>query len=75
MIRPRYHINVFYSEEDGCFVADVPDLRHCSAFGVTPEEALSQVQAAMKGWLAQARKMRRPIPKPLYRPAIYQVSP
>lgn len=70
----RYHINVFYSEEDGCFVADVPDLKCCSAFGATPEEALAEVQVAMKGWLAQARKMRRSIPKPLYRPAIYQAS-
>jgi len=22
-----YHINVFWSEEDGCYVADIPDLR------------------------------------------------
>ena len=31
-----YHINVFYSDEDGGYIADVPDLESCSAFGATP---------------------------------------
>jgi predicted RNase H-like HicB family nuclease len=68
----RYHINVFYSAEDGCFVADVPDLAHCSAFGETPEDALREVGVAVNAWVAAARKLRRPVPKPRYRPAIYQ---
>src|SRR6266542_882131 len=33
-----YHINVFWSDEDGCYVADIPDLAYCSAFGDTPEK-------------------------------------
>jgi len=41
-----YHINVSYSEEDECWVADLPDLEYCSAFGDTPEEAVAQVQIA-----------------------------
>ena len=41
-----YHINIFYSEEDECCVADIPDLVYCSAFGDTPEEALAEVQIA-----------------------------
>ena len=32
-----YHINIFYSEEDRAYVADIPDLKFCSAFGDTPE--------------------------------------
>lgn len=28
-----YHINIFYSEVDECYVADIPDLKYCSAFG------------------------------------------
>ena len=32
-----YHFNVFWSDEDGCYVADIPDLAFCSAFGDTPE--------------------------------------
>ena len=34
-----YHINIFYSEEDEGYIADIPDLSYCSAFGETPAEA------------------------------------
>ena len=70
----RYHINIFYSEEDGGFIADIPDLASCSAFGKTPEEALTEVERAQAAWLKAARAARRPIPKPRYRPAIYQAA-
>ena len=69
-----YHINVFYSDEDGGYIADVPDLKSCSAFGTTPEEALREVLIARDAWLETARKHRKPIPKPRYRPAIYAVA-
>ena len=67
-----YHINIFYSEEDGGYIADIPDLDSCSAFGKTPEEALEQVQVAKNAWLETARALGRPIPRPKYKPAIYQ---
>jgi hypothetical protein len=41
-----YHINIFPSDEDGGYIADIPDLPHCSAFGETPEEALAEVLAS-----------------------------
>jgi predicted RNase H-like HicB family nuclease len=69
-----YHINIFYSEEDGGYIADIPDLVACSAFGRTPHEALQEVQEAKRAWLAAAKKERKPIPPPAYRPAIYQLA-
>ena len=69
-----YHINIFYSEEDECYIADIPDLKYCSACGSTPEEALREAQIAKAAWLAAAKKRRKPIPKPKYRPAIYQLA-
>ncbi|MEW5826286.1 MAG: type II toxin-antitoxin system HicB family antitoxin [Candidatus Bipolaricaulota bacterium] len=69
-----YHINIFWSEEDGGYIADIPDLASCSAFGDTPEEALRQVETAKEAWLAAARAEGRPVPVPRYRPAIYQTS-
>jgi predicted RNase H-like HicB family nuclease len=69
-----YHINVFFSEEDGGYIADIPDLRHCSAFGETPEEALQEVLKAKQAWIASARKNKKTIPAPRYRPVIYQVA-
>ena len=66
-----YHVNVFYSDEDGGYIADIPDLESCSAFGVTQQEALAEVAVAKAAWLAAAREMGRAIPEPRYRPAIY----
>lgn len=69
---PKYHINVFYSTEDRAFIADVPDLKFCSAHGKSPEAAVREVQIAMRGWLKAAKASGRRIPKPRYRPAMYQ---
>ncbi len=69
-----YHINIFYSEEDEGYIADIPDLKFCSAFGDTPEEALREVQIAKTAWLEAARAEGKPIPLPRYRPVIYQVA-
>ncbi len=69
-----YHINIFYSEEDGGYIADIPDLKHCSAFGATPDEALREVMKAKKAWLTTAKKNKKYIPSPRYKPLIYQVA-
>jgi predicted RNase H-like HicB family nuclease len=69
-----YHINVFYNQTDGCYVADVPDLKFCSACGDSPEEAVREVVIAKGAWLKAAREQGKPIPKPRYRPAIYQLA-
>lgn len=66
-----YHVNVFYSEEDGGYIADIPDLEACSGFGATRHEALAEVEIAKEAWVAAAREAGRPIPEPRYRPAIY----
>jgi predicted RNase H-like HicB family nuclease len=67
-----YHINIFCSDEDAAYVADIPDLDSCSAVGATLEEALAAVEIAKEAWLDAAREAGRPIPAPRYRPAIYQ---
>jgi len=69
-----YHINIFYSAEDDGYIADIPDLEACSAFGRTPEEALKEVQEAKAAWLESAHLEGKPIPSPRYRPAIYQLA-
>jgi predicted RNase H-like HicB family nuclease len=69
MTDPHYHINVFWSDEDACWIADVPDLRYCSAHGDTPAEALERVREAVQGWLEVARDHGMTIPEPTYRAA------
>lgn len=71
-MRPHYHVNLFWYPADDCWVADIPDLTACSAFGDTPEDALAEVQIAMDGWLATAAERGLTIPQPSYRPRIYE---
>jgi predicted RNase H-like HicB family nuclease len=61
---PTYPINVFWSDEDEAWVADVPDLAYCSAFGDTPHEAVAEVEIAMEAWLDAARSSGRQVPPP-----------
>ena len=67
-----YHINIFYSDDDGGYIADIPDLAFCSAFGKSPAVALREVERAKTAWLKAAKSAGKRIPKPRYRPAIYQ---
>ena len=69
-----YHINIFFSDEDEGYIADIPDLDSCSAFGTTPEEALQEVSKAKNAWIKAARFSGKPIPEPRYRPKIYCVN-
>jgi len=69
-----YHINIFYSQEDGEYIADIPDLKYCSASGATPEDALREVLVAKALWLEAAQRNGKPIPEPRYRPVIYQAG-
>ncbi|MBW4463145.1 MAG: type II toxin-antitoxin system HicB family antitoxin [Nodosilinea sp. WJT8-NPBG4] len=69
-----YHINIFYSDEDEGYIADIPDLNYCSAFGEPPLEALQELNLAKQAWLDAAQAEGKPIPPPTYRPIIYQLK-
>lgn len=71
-MKKDYCIIVFYSEEDEAYIADIPDLKYCSAHGDTPEEALKEVLIAKELWLEVALEDGATIPEPRYRPEIYQ---
>lgn len=69
-----YHINIFYSDEDEGYIADIPDLYGCSAWGATPTEALKELESAKVAWIEAAQASGKPIPSPKYRPVIYQAT-
>ena len=69
-----YYISIFYSDEDNAYVADIPDLEYCSAFGETQEEALREVIKAKEAWIAAASANNREIPPPKYKPVHYQLG-
>jgi len=52
----KYTVQIFYSEEDGGYIAIVPELSGCSAFGETREKALEEVKIAMQLWLKVAEE-------------------
>lgn len=60
----KYAIEIFYSEEDEGYIAIVPELPECSAFGETEEEALKEIKVAIDLWLETAKKDGLEIPKP-----------
>lgn len=69
-----YHINIFCSQEDGGYIADIPDLPRFAAFGEGPEEALAEVLKAKAAWMEAAKAEGKPIPPPSFKPVIYQLS-
>jgi predicted RNase H-like HicB family nuclease len=64
----RYAIIVFWSEEDGVRIADAPDLKSCSAFGATPEEALAELCFCDGCLVRAAREAGYSIPQARYQP-------
>ncbi len=61
----KYTIEIFFSEEDKGYIAIVPELPGCSAFGKTEEKSLEEIKVAMELWLETAKKEGKNIPKPL----------
>ena len=69
----KYAIEIFFSDEDEGFIAVVPELPGCSAFGETEEEALQEVKVAIDLWLDTARKEGREIPEPSGREHLQEI--
>ena len=60
----KYQIVISWSQEDGVFVADVPELPGCSAHGTTQEAALREAKKAIDLWIDTAKVKGRPVPEP-----------
>ncbi|MBX7148716.1 type II toxin-antitoxin system HicB family antitoxin [bacterium] len=62
--KTAYLINILWSEEDQCYIAEVPELEGCITHGKTSEQALKHVHQAIESWIMAAKKLKHPIPKP-----------
>jgi len=60
----KYEVILYWSGEDGVFVAEVPELPGCMAHGSTPQEALSNAQEAIQLWIDTAKEFGDPVPEP-----------
>ncbi len=63
-MNPRYEIIIYWSADDGCYLAEVPELPGCMADGSTYAETLANVEVVISEWMETARDLGRPIPEP-----------
>jgi predicted RNase H-like HicB family nuclease len=60
----KYEIIVYWSEDDGSYIAEVPELSGCMADGTSYEEAIRNAQIVIQEWIETAKILNREIPKP-----------
>ena len=63
-MKPKYEIILFWSEENGAYLAEVPELPGCMSDGSTPQKALANAEKVIKDWIETAQALGRPIPEP-----------
>jgi predicted RNase H-like HicB family nuclease len=59
----KYEIIMYWSEDDGCYIAEVPELPGCLADGQTYQEALTNAERVIREWIDAARELGRAIPE------------
>jgi len=60
----KYELIIYWSDEDGSFVVEVPELPGCMADGETYEQAVANAQQVIEEWIETARELGRQIPEP-----------
>ena len=65
----RYEVMVYWSQEDDCFIALVPELPGCAADGRTYQETMANVEIIIREWIETAQELGRSVPEPKGRPS------
>ena len=60
----KYGIILYWSDADGAFVAEVPELPGCMAHGTRKKPRSNTSIRAMELWIDTAREFGDPIPEP-----------
>ena len=60
----KYEIIIYWSEDDGSYIAEVPELPGCMADGKTYQDALTNAEQLIREWISTAKELGRPIPEP-----------
>ncbi len=60
----KYEVIIYWSQEDGAYIAEIPELPGCMADGKSYQSALRSAERAAKEWIAVARELGRPVPEP-----------
>ena len=60
----KYEVIIYWSEEDGSFIVEVPELPGCMADGRGYQEAVANAEIVINEWIETAKELGREIPKP-----------
>jgi len=60
----RYEVIIYWSKDDGAFLAEVPELPGCMADGKTYRESVENAEKVIHEWIDTARELGRAIPEP-----------
>ena len=60
----KYEVVIYWSQADGAFIAEVPELPGCMADGPTQAAALAAAERVAGEWLETARELGREVPQP-----------
>jgi predicted RNase H-like HicB family nuclease len=60
----RYEIVIYWSQEDNCFLAEVPEIPKLITDGSTRGEALAHAEEMISSYLATAQEAGWTVPKP-----------
>ena len=63
-MQAKYEIIIYWSKEDECYIAEVPELPGCKADGITYSEALQNAEIIISEWIETAQQLGRTIPEP-----------
>ena len=67
----KYEVIIYWSNEDGVYVAELPELPGCMAHGKSRAEALANVRKAEALWVKTAREFGDTVPEPKGRRLVY----
>jgi predicted RNase H-like HicB family nuclease len=60
----KYEVIIYWSAEDGVYVAETPELSGCMAHGKSRREALTNVRQASALWIKTAEEFGDTVPEP-----------
>jgi antitoxin HicB len=64
MVKTKYPLEVFWSDEDNGYIAIAPDLPGCCAIGDDEASAIREAHDAIAAWVKAAKAAQRPLPEP-----------
>ena len=63
-MKTKFEIIIYWSKDDDCYIAEVPELAGCKADGDSYATALQNAEVIISEWIETAESLGRPIPEP-----------